>query len=166
MKMKNQSKCWKFLCIYTAVPEPVELLDVPPKIDRCDLLLEWKETGNNGASIETYTVYQRTAYDNKARTQWKNIHSSLAYKCTVFNLERGKRYEFRVTATNKHGEGAEGNIKEVKVQEGKFLSYRKTFLENMTYEFYQIFVFCCRGKARLLWMQRLNSVTWYWFLCM
>jgi len=102
---------------------PVQLLEVPDKIDKCDFLLKWKETRDNGASITKYTVYQRTVNGNGQMQLWKGVHSFLAYEYHVLNLERGERYEFKVTATNKIGEGMEDeqNFKQVKVEEGKFI---------------------------------------------
>ncbi len=122
MGFKNQRKCSAFLFIYTAAPKPVKLLDVHSRIDKCDLILKWEETQNNGAAITKYTVYQRTVTGNgTVPSEWKNIHSSLVYTYHVFNLERGKCYEFKVTATNKNGQGMEENIVRVKVKEGKFI---------------------------------------------
>ena len=102
---------------------PVQLLETPDKIDKCDFLLKWKETRNNGASITKYTVYQRTVNGNGQVQLWKGIHSSLGYEYHVLNLERGELYEFKVIATNKIGEGLEDeqHFKQVKVEEGKFI---------------------------------------------
>ena len=102
---------------------PVQLLAVPDKIDKCDFLLKWKETGDNGASITKYTVYQRIVNGNGQVQTWKGIHSSLANEYHVLNLERGELYEYKVTATNKVGEGMEDEqyFKKVKVEAGKFI---------------------------------------------
>ena len=43
---------------------PVQLLDVPEKIDKCDFPLKWKEGSDNGLPITKYTVYQRTVKGN------------------------------------------------------------------------------------------------------
>ena len=101
---------------------PVQLLDVPDKIDKCDFLLKWKETSDNGAPITKYTAYQRTVNGNGEVQLWKRIHSSLQHEYHVLNLERGEVYEFKVTATNKIGEGMEDGkyFKKVKVEAGKF----------------------------------------------
>ena len=73
---------------------PVQLLDVPDKIDKCDFLLKWKETRHNGAPITKYPVYQRTVNGNGEVQLWKRIHSSLQQEYHVLNLKRGKVYEF------------------------------------------------------------------------
>ena len=101
---------------------PVQLLDVPDKINKCDFLLKWKETRHNGAPITKYTVYQRTVNGKGEVQLWKRIHSSLQHEYHVLNLERGEVYEFKVTATNKIGEGMEDEqyFKKVKVEAGKF----------------------------------------------
>ena len=100
---------------------PVQLLEVPDKIDKCDVLLKWKETGDNGSIITKYTVYQRIVKGDGTVQSWKDIYSFLAYEYHVRNLERGKLYEFKVTATNKIGEGKEDEMyfKKVKVEAGK-----------------------------------------------
>ena len=102
---------------------PVQMLEVPGMIDRCDFVLKWRETRDNGASLTKYTVYQRTVNENGQVQPWKDIYSSLAYEYHVLNLERGGLYEFKVTATNKIGEGMEDEqyFKKVKVEEGKFM---------------------------------------------
>ena len=102
---------------------PVQLLDVPDKIDKCGFLLKWKETRDNGAPITKYTVYQRTVNGNGEMQLWKVIHSFLAYEYHVLNLESGELYEFKVTATNKNGEGMEDEqyFRKVKVEAGKFI---------------------------------------------
>ena len=98
---------------------PVQLIDVPDKIDKCDLLLKWKETGDNGAPITKYTVYQRTV-DSEVQL-WKDVHSAVDYEYHVYNLERGEVYEYKITATNEVGEGMEDEqyFKKVKVEAGK-----------------------------------------------
>ena len=114
-----------FFFLYLDVPMPVELLEVPDKIDKCDFLLKWKETRDNGASITKYTVYQKTVNESLCGLvqPWKDIHSSLAYEYHVRNLERGELYEFKVIATNDFGRGMEDEqyFKKVKVESGKFI---------------------------------------------
>ena len=102
---------------------PVELLDVPDKIYKLDFLLKWRKTRNNGAIITKYTVYQRTVNKKGEVQLWKGIHSTLEHKYHVHNLKRGEVYEFKVTATNKIGEGMEDEqyFKKVKVEAGKFI---------------------------------------------
>ena len=102
---------------------PVQLLDVPDKIDKCDFLLKWKETRDNGAPITKYTVYHRAVNGNGAVQPWKRKDIPLTFlqQYHVCNLERGELYEFKVTATNKNGEGDEDRqqFRKVKVEAGK-----------------------------------------------
>ena len=100
---------------------PVQLLEVPGRIDDCDFLLKWNETRDNGSIIRKYKVYQRTVNGSGPVQPWKEIHSCLAYQYHVHNLEKGKLYEFQVKATNKIGEGKEDEnyVKKVKVEAGK-----------------------------------------------
>ncbi|XP_020623251.1 twitchin-like [Orbicella faveolata] len=107
--------------VEAAAPMPVQLLEVPDKIDKCDFLLKWEKTRDNGASITKYTVYQRTVNESDQAQRWRNVHSSLACEYHVLNLERGELYEFKVTATNKVGEGMEDEqyFKKVKVEAEK-----------------------------------------------
>ena len=102
---------------------PVQLLDVPEKIDKCDFPLKWKEASNNGLPITKYTVYQRTVKGNGEVKPWEDVCSTLEHEHHVRSLERGKLYEFKVTATNEVGEGMEDEqyFKKVKVKAGKFI---------------------------------------------
>lgn len=125
LKKTNKNKLFTriFFFTFSAVPKPVQLLEVPDTIDKCDFLLKWKETGDNGSIITKYTVYQRIVNGDGAVQSWKDIYSFLTYEHHVDNLERGKLYEFKVKATNKIGEGEEDEMyfKKVKVEAGKFV---------------------------------------------
>ena len=102
---------------------PVQLHDVPRhgKIDKTDFTLKWKRPGENGAPITKYKVYQRTVNENGEEMSWRDIDSTPGLEYHVSNLERGKIYEFKVTATNRIGEGKEDKryFKTVKVKAGK-----------------------------------------------
>ena len=122
--------CRYFFVILTDCPMPVEL-DIPeirrdPSIDKCDITMKWKEPCDNGASITRYRVYQRILGGTHIQQQWRNIYSSNCsdFQYHVFNLQRGKEYEFKVTAENKIGEGRddETHYKRVKVREGKHVN--------------------------------------------
>ena len=83
-----------------------------------EIILKWKQTDDNGAAITLYTIYQRIENDER----WEKIGtitdiSKLEY---VVKVEKGKEYEFVVTATNKYGEyPKKDNIKKVKVPGGR-----------------------------------------------
>lgn len=100
---------------------PVQLYDVPETIYKLDFVLKWKKTGDNGEPIKTYKVYQRTVNGNGQGKAWKAMYSGPDHKYHVRNLERGKTYEFKVTATNMIGEGKDDkrSFKTVKVEAGR-----------------------------------------------
>ena len=85
------------------VPAAAEITDLPAKTKDVKITFKWKEAENNGAPITQYTVYRR-----------KEIIDTSDRKVVV-NLEKGKEYEFVVSATNSFGEGG----KEEKNQENK-----------------------------------------------
>ena len=68
-------------------------------------------------------MYQRTVRKNGKSQQWKKIREieEPSNRKAFIRLEKGKEYEFVVTATNKFGEGGkeEGKIKKVKVLGGR-----------------------------------------------
>lgn len=78
---------------------------------------------NNGAPITHYFVYQRTVFHNGTSLDWikeKEIKASSPREFVV-KLEKGKDYQFVVTARNKFGEGKkeQGKIKKIKVLGGR-----------------------------------------------
>ena len=82
------------------------------------IILKWKEPQSNGASIAEYSVYQRFVNDD----DWRKIASITdVYKRSyVVEIEKGKEYEFVVTATNKYGESSKkADIKRIKVLDGR-----------------------------------------------
>ncbi len=81
------------------------------------ITLKWSEPQNNGKVIKHYTVYQRILTDDKPGewTELKTIAATSVRELKV-ELEKGKEYEFVVTATNELGESLKesGKIKRVK----------------------------------------------------
>ena len=78
---------------------------------------------NNGAPITLYTVYRRTVPEDGTSLNWiklKEITDTSDRKVVVI-LEKGKEYEFVVTAKNEFGEGGkeEGKIRKITVLGGK-----------------------------------------------
>ena len=62
--------------------------------------------------------------EDGAEAEWfklRTITDITDCKYSVENLERGKKHEFVVTATNRHGEGLKKNVVSVKVSKGKRL---------------------------------------------
>ena len=87
---------------------PVQLNELPPKVDENHITLNWSQLQEEGESIDKYTIYRRTVDSFDKVSEWKvlkTIEDSSVFEFTVDGLERGKKYEFLVTATNKYGEG-------------------------------------------------------------
>ena len=104
------------LCYFEDVPEAVVITD---EVKDGEITLKWEEPDKNGAAITQYDIYQRIANDKT----WKNIATikDTSEREFVVEVEKGKEYEFSVTATNKYGESPrEDSIKRVKVPGGGF----------------------------------------------
>ena len=86
-------------------------------------MIKWNEPQNNGAPITQYTVYQRTVSDDGIPSPWQKIKviSDVSVRYFAVQLEKGKKYEFVVTATNKFGESfkEEEMVKRTNVLSGK-----------------------------------------------
>ena len=83
------------------------------------ITLKWKEPENNGAAIRKYSVYQRFVNDK----EWKKLEDITDTSKLEYDLkgDKGKEYEFVVTAANKYGESSKTrNIQKIKMLEGKF----------------------------------------------
>ena len=105
-------------------PAVVEIDDLPSETTESAITLKWKEPENNGNEITQYTVYQRIVTDGQqgAWTVIKKIKDVLVRELEV-KLEKGKVYEFAITATNEDGEGLkqdEARIKRVKATGSMF----------------------------------------------
>ena len=104
------------LCYFEDVPEAVVITD---EVKDGEITLKWEEPDKNGAAITQYDIYQRIVNDK----MWKNIGTikDTSERQFVVEVEKGKEYEFSVTATNKYGESSrEDSIKRVKVPGGGF----------------------------------------------
>ena len=85
------------------------------------VILKWKEPDNNGAVIIEYSVYQRFVNGD----EWKKIATifDVYNRSYAVEIEKGKEYEFVVTATNKYGESSmEQDIKRIKVLDGRCIN--------------------------------------------
>ena len=99
----------------TDIPEPVvitEALNEDAKIT-----LKWQKPEENGAAIILYSKYQRIAGEE----QWTNRENitDTSERSHVFNVRKGEKYEFVMTATNNYGESEKTNVQEVEVLAGK-----------------------------------------------
>ena len=105
------------------VPAAAEIADLPAKTKNDNVTLKWKEAKNNGAPITQYTVYRRTVRKDGTSLSWIKIKeiTDTSDRKVVVNFEKGKEYEFVVTATNKFGEGGkeERKIRKIKVLGGR-----------------------------------------------
>ncbi|KAL9964204.1 hypothetical protein ACROYT_G027807 [Oculina patagonica] len=103
----------------SGVPAAVEMDDIPSEVTDSTITLKWKEPQSYGREILEYTVYLRKVTNGRLRewTKIKTITDTSVRELKV-ELERGKEYEFVVTATNVHGESEieESKIKRVKVK--------------------------------------------------
>ena len=72
-----------------------------------------------------YTVYQRTVSDNSTPGEWNPIYAikDPLDRQVAVKLEKGRNYEFVVTATNRFGESLKdgGKIKNIRVLGGRFM---------------------------------------------
>lgn len=82
--------------------------------------MAWKQPDSNGGKISTFKVYQRKGNEE----EWmeiKTIEDNSTRSYVVSNLEKGKWYEFLVTATNKYGESLKkGSCARVEVPGGRY----------------------------------------------
>ena len=87
------------------VPSAAEITDLPAKTKDVKITLKWKEAENNGAPITQYTAYQRTVRADGTSLNWIKIKEikDTSDRKVVVNLEKGKEYEFVVSAREKSG---------------------------------------------------------------
>ena len=102
----------------------VEIDELPDETTDDTITLKWKEPESNGKVITMYTVYQRVVTDGKVE-QWTIIKeiSDVSVRELKIALERGKVYQFAITATNELGESLKqerANIQQVKAEGSMF----------------------------------------------
>jgi len=114
------------ILINQGVPAAATIDDLPNEVTDDTITLKWSEPENYGKIVTQYTVYQRIVTDGKTG-EWiklKTITDVSVRELTV-QLERGKVYEFLVTATNEFGESLkeDGKITRVKASGGMCYIY-------------------------------------------
>ena len=113
------------------VPAAVEITDLPAETKHVAITLKWREPENNGAPITQYTVYRRTVHEDGTSLNWIKLKeiTDTSDRKVVVNLEKGKEYEFVVSATNLFGEGGkeERKIRKIKVLGGRCIEYLSSF---------------------------------------
>ena len=76
-------------------------------------------------------MYRRTVREDGTSRNWINMKeiTDTSHRKVVVNLEKGKEYEFVVSATNSFGEGGkeEGKIRKIKVLAGRCIEYLSFF---------------------------------------
>ena len=102
----------------------VEIDELPDETTDDTITLKWKEPESNGKDITMYTVYQRVVTDGKVG-QWTGITKirDVSVRELKITLERGKVYQFAITATNELGESLkqeDENIQQVKAERSMF----------------------------------------------
>ena len=102
----------------------VEIEELPDKTTDDTITLKWKEPESNGKVITTYTVYQRVVTDGKVG-HWIEVRRirDVSLRDLKIALERGKVYQFAITATNELGESLKQekvNIQQVKAEGSMF----------------------------------------------
>ena len=102
----------------------VEIDKLPGETTDDTIILKWKEPESNGKVITMYTVYQRVATDGKVG-QWTEVRRirDVSVRELKITLERGKVYQFAITATNELGESLKqekANIQQVKTEGSMF----------------------------------------------
>ena len=102
----------------------VEVDELPGETTDDTITLKWKEPESNGKVIIMYTVYQRVVTDRKVG-KWTVIRKikNVSVREMKITLERGKVYQFAITATNELGESLKqekANIQQVKTEGSMF----------------------------------------------
>ena len=102
----------------------VEIDELPSETTDDKITLKWKEPKSNGKVITMYTVCLRVMTDGKMG-QWTEIRKirDASVRELKIALERGKVYQFAVTATNELGESLkqeEANMQQVKAEGSMF----------------------------------------------
>ena len=102
----------------------VKIDDLPGETTDNTITLKWKEPESNGKVITMYAVYKRVVTDGKVG-QWTEIRRirDVSVRELKIPLERGKVYQFAITATNELGvslKQEKANIQQVKAEGSMF----------------------------------------------
>ena len=124
MIIRNFSVC--VVDINLRAPGVVEIDELPSETTNNKITLKWKEPKSNGKVITMYTVYLRVVTDGKVG-QWTEIRKirDVSVRELKIALERGKVYQFAITAINELGESPKQekeNIQRIKAERRMFKS--------------------------------------------
>ena len=136
----------------------VEIDELPDETTEDTITLKWKEPESNGKAITMYTVYQRVVTDGKVG-QWTEIKKirDVSVRELKITLERGKVYQFAITATNELGESLKqekANIQQVKAKEGMFKSILLSPFNGLSFSLLSFQALSVSSTSRFL---RVNS---------
>ena len=111
------------ILVNQGVPAAATIDELPNEVTDDTLILKWSEPENNGKVITQYTVYQRIVADGTP--QWKELEiiTDVSDRQLKVELERGKVYEFVVTATNEFGESLKEEEKIIRVKASESMFY-------------------------------------------
>ena len=126
---KKLNNYYKFHAVHIVdinlgTPDVVEIDELPGETTNDTITLKWKKPESNGKVITMYTVYQRVVTDGKVG-QWIEVSRIIDASVRELKivLERGKVYQFAITATNELGESLKqekANIPQVKAEGSMF----------------------------------------------
>ncbi|KAL9964197.1 hypothetical protein ACROYT_G027796 [Oculina patagonica] len=126
------------------VPTAPRMDDLSSEIRDDTITLKWSESQNNGKEIIQYTVYQRVMTDGKPG-EWIKLQTitDTTVRQLKVELEKGKTYEFVVTATNEFGESRkeDGKIQRIKTLAPPTI-YKKSKSEVAAIEGNILFLVC------------------------
>ena len=110
--------------INLGAPDVVKIDYLPGETTDNAITLKWKEPESNGKVVTMYTVYQRVVTNEKVG-RWTEIRKirDVSMRELKIALERGKVYQFAITATNELGESLKqekANIQQVKAEGSMF----------------------------------------------
>ena len=110
------------------VPAAATIEALPSEVYDDTITLKWSKPLDNGKEITQYTVYRRMVTDDKPG-EWTKLRtiSDTSVRELKVTLERGKVYEFVVTATNKLGESLKEDGKILRVKASGSMSYIEVF---------------------------------------
>ena len=145
-------------------PDVVEIDQLPDKTTDDTITLKWKEPESNGKVITMYTVYQRVVTDGKVG-QWTEIKKirDVSVRELKIALERGKVYQFAITATNELGESLKqekANIQQVKAQGSMFKWILFSPLKGLSFSFISFQALSVSSTSRFLQVNSSLAKTW------
>ena len=111
------------ILVNQGVPAAATIDPLPSEVTDDTITLKWSEPESNGKVITRYTVYQRIVADGTPEWIELEIITDVSDKEFTVKLERGKVYEFVVTATNKFGESLKEEEKIIRVKASESMFY-------------------------------------------